>query len=92
VADSLTVEDTTLSTSKTTGAVIVAGGLGVTDNVYASRFVGDGGLLSNIATTLQSISENGNTTSNTIQFTGTDTSFISSGKIGVKTLAVPCSR
>ena len=87
VADSLTVEDTTLSTSKTTGSVIVAGGIGVTDNVYASRFVGDGGLLSNIATNLQSISENGNTTSNIIQFTGTDTSFVSSGKIGVKTAA-----
>ena len=87
VADSLTIEDTTLSTSKTTGSVIVAGGIGVTDNVYASRFVGDGGLLSNIATTLQSISENGNTTSNIIQFTGTDTSFVSSGKIGVKTAA-----
>jgi hypothetical protein len=87
VADSLTIEDTTLSTSKTTGSVIVAGGIGVTDNVYASRFVGDGGLLSNIATNLQSISENGNTTSNIIQFTGTDTSFVSSGKIGVKTAA-----
>ena len=87
VADSLTIEDTTLSTSKTTGSVIVAGGIGVTDNVYASRFVGDGGLLSNIATNLQSISENGNTTSNIIQFTGTETSFVSSGKIGVKTAA-----
>ena len=83
VADSLTIEDTTLSTSKTTGAVIVAGGLGVTDNVYASRFVGDGGLLSNIATNLQSISENGNTTSNIVQFTGTGTSFVTNGKVGV---------
>jgi hypothetical protein len=83
VADSLTIEDTTLSTSKTTGAVIVAGGLGVTDNVYASRFVGDGGLLSNIATTLQSISENGNTTSNIIQFTGTETSFVSHSNVGI---------
>ena len=55
--------------------------------MYASRFVGDGGLLSNIATNLQSISENGNTTSNIIQFTGTETSFVSSGKIGVKTAA-----
>ena len=81
--DSLTVEDTTLSTSKTTGAVVIAGGLGVTDNVYASRFVGDGGLLSNIATTLQSITENGNTTSNIVQFTGTGTSFVTNGKIGV---------
>jgi hypothetical protein len=83
VADSLTVEDTTLSTSKTSGAVIIAGGLGVTDNVYASRFVGDGGLLSNIATTLQSISENGNTTSNIIQFTGTETSFVSLSNVGI---------
>jgi len=83
VADSLTVEDTTLSTSKTTGAVIIGGGLGVTDNVYASRFVGDGGLLSNIATTLQSISENGNTTSNIIQFTGTETSFVSHSNVGI---------
>jgi hypothetical protein len=83
VADSLTVEDTTLSTSKTTGSVIVAGGIGVTDNVYASRFVGDGGLLSNIATNLQSISENGNTTSNIIQFTGTETSFVSHSNVGI---------
>jgi hypothetical protein len=81
--DSLTVEDTTLSTSKTTGAAVIAGGLGVTDNVYASRFVGDGGLLSNIATNLQSITENGNTTSNIVQFTGTGTSFVTSGKVGV---------
>ena len=81
--DSLTVEDTTLSTSKTTGSVIVAGGIGVTDNVYASRFVGDGGLLSNIATNLQSISENGNTTSNIIQFTGTETSFVSHSNVGI---------
>ena len=83
VVDSLTVEDTTLSTSKTTGAVIVAGGLGVTDNVYASRFVGDGGLLSNIATNLQSITENGNTTSNVVQFTGTETSFVSHSNVGI---------
>ena len=83
VADSLTIEDTTLSTSKTTGSVIVAGGIGVTDNVYASRFVGDGGLLSNIATTLQSISENGNTTSNIVQFTGTETSFVSHSNVGI---------
>ena len=62
---------------------MIAGGLGVTDNVYASRFVGDGGLLSNIATNLQSITENGNTTSNIVQFTGTGTSFVTSGKVGV---------
>ena len=86
-ADSVTVEDTTLSTSKTTGAVIIAGGLGVADNVYASRFVGDGGLLSNIATTLQAITENGNTTSNVVQFTGTETSFVSHSNVGIANTA-----
>ena len=86
-ADSVTVEDTTLSTSKTTGAVIIAGGLGVADNVYASRFVGDGGLLSNIATTLQAITENGNTTSNVVQFTGTETSFVSYSNVGIANTA-----
>ena len=81
--DSLTVEDTTLSTSKTTGAAVIAGGLGVDGNVYATRFYGDGSTLTNIATDLQAVSENGNTTSNIIQFTGTGTSFVTNGKVGV---------
>ena len=81
--DSLTVEDTTLSTSKTTGAAVIAGGLGVDGNVYATRFYGDGSTLTNIATNLQSITENGNTTSNIVQFTGTGTSFVTNGKVGV---------
>ena len=81
--DSLTVEDTTLSTSKTTGAAVIAGGLGVDGNVYATRFYGDGSTLTNVATNLQSITENGNTTSNIVQFTGTGTSFVTNGKVGV---------
>ena len=45
--------------------------------------MGDGGLISNIATTLQSISDQGNTTSNTIQFTNTTTSLTSTGNVVV---------
>ena len=41
-AESVNVTDTTSSTSTTTGAVKVAGGLGVVGNVYADTFYGDG--------------------------------------------------
>ena len=82
--DSLNVTDTTASTSTTTGAAKIAGGLGVAGNIYAAQFYGDGSTLTGLLTTLQAVTDNGNTTSNTIQFTGTGTSLISSGKIGVK--------
>jgi hypothetical protein len=38
---------------------------------------------STIATTLQAVSDNGNTTSNTIQFTNSGISFLTSGKVGI---------
>jgi hypothetical protein len=61
-------------TNPTTGLVvdsnIVVGG-----NVTATTFLGDGGLLSNLVTTLQDVSDNGNTTSNTLQFTNAHTAF-----------------
>ena len=41
-AESVNVTDTTSSTSTTTGAVKIAGGLGVVGNVYADTFYGDG--------------------------------------------------
>jgi len=51
--------------------------------IEATQFDGDGGLLSNIATTLQSISDQGNTTSNTVQFTNTDVGFITTANVGI---------
>lgn len=42
------IADTTVSTSTTTGALTVGGGVGVVGNVYANRFYGDGSYLSNI--------------------------------------------
>lgn len=42
------ISNTTPSTSTITGALTVAGGVGVAGNVYANRFYGDGSYLSNI--------------------------------------------
>jgi hypothetical protein len=58
--------------------------LEVTANVKATHFIGDGGLLSNIATTLNSIVNQGNTTSNTVQFTNEDTGIVATGNIVVQ--------
>ena len=58
--------------------------LEVSGNVHADYFVGDGSELTNI--TLQSVTDYGNTTSNTIQFTNTGTSLVTSGRIGVGTM------
>src|SRR6056300_1469433 len=54
-----------------TGNTDVQTDLNVTGNVYATGYYGDGGLLSNV--TLQVVSDPGNTTSNTIQFTNPTT-------------------
>ena len=67
-------------------------GLNVTNNVLvggnvtATSFRGDGGLLSNIAATLQEVSDNGNTTTNTLQFTNSHTAFTTdlTSNVGVK--------
>ena len=58
----------------------------VSGNVTADVFRGDGGLLSNIAATLQEVSDNGNTTSNTIQFTNPTMAFATdlTSNVGVK--------
>jgi hypothetical protein len=67
-------------------------------NVTADVFRGDGGLLSNIAATLQEVSDNGNVTSNTLQFTNPTTAFVTNltSNVGVNiaqlndvTLATP---
>ena len=55
--------------------------LEVSGNVHANYFVGDGSELSNI--TLQAITDYGNVTSNTVQFTNTGTSLVTSGNVGV---------
>jgi len=58
-AESVNVTDTTSSTSTTTGAVKIAGGLGVVGNVYADTFYGDGSNLTG-AFSMTSIATTGN--------------------------------
>src|SRR5210317_1594251 len=60
--------------------------LHVTGNVYATRFVGDGAFLENIASNLHEITTNGNVTTNTIQFDGS-TALVTTGKVGVSNTA-----
>ena len=79
--DNRDVTDTTDSTSVLTGAVKIAGGLGVTNNVHAARFIGDGSLLSNIASNLEQIVDNGNVTTGTVLLTNPDTGLVATGNI-----------
>jgi hypothetical protein len=83
--DNLNVTDTTASSSTITGAAKIAGGLGVAGSVYAAQYYGDGSTLTGLVTTFGAVVANGNTTSNTVQFTNANTGIITSGKIGVKT-------
>ena len=68
-----TFTSTTASSSKTTGAVVITGGLGVGGAVYATSFIGDGSGLTGVATTLQTVtSGSGNSSSNKILLTNSE--------------------
>ncbi len=80
-----TLQDVTDNGNTTTGDIITTIG-----NIYVSNgyYIGDGSLLTGIAGassafSFQDTSDRGNTTSNTIQFTNTVTSLITSGNIVV---------
>ena len=64
-----------------TAELIVSGRVVASGNVEASSFIGDGSQLTNIASNLQAITDNGNVTSNTVQFTNTGTSLVASGTV-----------
>src|SRR6056300_496793 len=82
----LTNEDTSLVTEGSMGIgtttpdkkLHVAGDVQVDANVYAVRYFGDGGLLSNTALTptLQIVTQVGSTTDRTVKFTNVTTGFI----------------
>jgi hypothetical protein len=69
----------------TTANVEVGGELTVTRNVTADYFVGDGSNITGISSTLQAITDSGNVTSNTIQFSNAITGFVTTANIEVGT-------
>jgi len=73
-----TLQLTNVTTGLVTTSNIVVGG-----NVTAIKFLGDGSELTGIATTMQSVSDFGNTTSNTVQFTNDTTGLITTSNIEV---------
>jgi hypothetical protein len=86
VSDNGNTTSNTLQFTNATTGLVVDSNIVVGGNVTATTFLGDGGLLSNLVTTLQDVSDNGNTTSNTLQFTNAHTAFTTdlTSNVGVK--------
>jgi uncharacterized coiled-coil protein SlyX len=55
----------------------------VAGRVKATSFEGDGSLLSGVASTLDDVVNKGNVTSNTVQFTNTDTGIVTTGNVNI---------
>ena len=63
------------------GTTTPAHALDVVGTVNADIYEGDGGLLSNIASNLETITTNGNVTSNTVQFTNSNVGIVATGNV-----------
>ena len=74
----LTVEFTNPTTS-----LVASGNVVVTGNVTADHFVGDGSNITGISSTLQAITDSGNVTSNTVQFSNATTGFVTTANVEV---------
>jgi len=77
-------------TSNTVQFTNATTGIVATGNVEASKFIGDGSLLTGItsgssASNLQVVTDTGNVTSNTVQFSNTITGFVTTANIEVGT-------
>jgi hypothetical protein len=75
-----TVQFTNAATS-----LVASGNVVVTGNVTADHFVGDGSNITGISSTLQAITDSGNVTSNTVQFSNAITGFVTTANIEVGT-------
>jgi len=69
---------TTASTSKTTGALVVSGGIGVSGNVYATTFYGD---LSGNATSSSALKNINTNTGSGNRPTSTDLTHVNNGGV-----------
>ena len=77
------VTSNTIQFSNPDTSLIASGNVDVVGNVTALKFIGDGSGLTGVAANLQAITDNGNVTSNTVQFTNTGTSLTASGDVEV---------
>ena len=79
------VTSNTVQFSNAITSLTAASNVVVTGNVTADYFVGDGSNLTGISSTLQAITDSGNVTSNTIQFSNAITGFVTTANIEVGT-------
>ena len=77
----------TLEFTNPTTSLVASGNVVVTGNVTADHFVGDGSNITGIssASNLQVVSDTGNVTSNTVQFSNAITGFVTTANIEVGT-------
>ena len=75
--------DATIQLTNPDTSLVASGNVVISGNVTSLTFIGDGSQLTGVATNLQAITDNGNVTSNTVQFTNTGTSLTASGDIEV---------
>ena len=73
----------TLEFTNPTTSLVASGNVEVAGNVTAGYLYGDGSNISGISSTLQAITDSGNVTSNTVQFTNATTSLVASGNVEV---------
>ena len=76
--------DATIQLTNPDTSLVASGNVVISGNVTSLTFIGDGSQLTGVATNLQAITDNGNVTSNTVQFTNTGTSLTASGNIEVE--------
>ena len=75
----VTIGDMGVGTDTPDHKLHVAGDIRADTNIYAVQYFGGGNTLSNV--TLQVITDKGNTTSNTIQFTNADVGLVATGNV-----------
>jgi hypothetical protein len=79
------VTSNTVQFSNAITSLTAASNVVVTGNVTAGSFLGDGSLLTGISSTLQAITDSGNVTSNTVQFSNATTGFVTTANVEVGT-------
>ena len=77
------VTSNTVQFTNPTTSLVASGNVVVTGNVTADHFVGDGSNITGISSTLQAITDSGNVTSNTVQFSNATTGFVTTANVEV---------